>query len=146
MPLIYINAPLNTFDDEQRDSLADELTTIALDSEHLPSTPFVRSTTWIYFNELPASQVYNGGKKGGTKIISLEVNAFEGGLEDRDKKVLIERFTQAIKKYSVHVGNNDYPTPVYIILRDVKDTNWGVFGERITLDALRNPPADAKPV
>ncbi|HDS9666980.1 tautomerase family protein [Klebsiella pneumoniae] len=145
MPLIYVNAPQNTFTDDQRDCLAEELTTIALDSEHLPSTPFVRSTTWIYFNEIPAARVYNGGKSEGTKIIALEVNAFEGGLNDQDKKSLIKRFTDAIKKYSVHSDKGD-ATPVYIILRDVKDTNWGVFGDRITLDDLRNPPVDATPV
>ncbi len=143
MPLIYINLPENTISSGERDALAEEITTIALDSEHLPSTPFVRSTTWIYFKEYPSTHVYNGGKSGKTSIVSLEINAFEGGLNDEDKASLISRVTNAIGKY---INSSSEVIPVYIIIRDVKDNNWGVFGDRITLDDLRNPPSNAQPV
>jgi len=146
MPLIYVNYPEGTIADSERDILAEKLTTIALDCEHLPSTPFVRSTTWIYFNSLPSPYVYNGGKSGGTKIISLEVNAFEGGLNSEDKARLIARFTEVLKVHSCHQDSASEIMPVYIILRDVKESDWGVFGDRITLEALRNPPTMAKPV
>ena len=144
MPLIYVNSPEGTFSDSTRDALAEELTVAALESEGLPTTPFVKSTTWIYFKDHPASHVYHGGKPGGTKIISLEVNAFQGGLDAVAKESLITRFTAAIRKHA-GIAEKDL-APVYIVLRDVSTIDWGVFGDTITLNDLRNPPADAKPV
>jgi phenylpyruvate tautomerase PptA (4-oxalocrotonate tautomerase family) len=93
MPLIYINCPENTFSAAAKDALADELTTIALAAEQLPDTPFVRSTVWIYIHEYPAATVYHGGKLAGTRVISLEVNAFAGGHTNASKQVLIYQFT-----------------------------------------------------
>lgn len=144
MPLIYVNSPASTFSDEARDVLAEELTMAALESEGLPTTPFVKSTTWIYFRDYPVTHVYHGGKPGGTKVISLEVNAFQGGLDAVAKENLISRFTSAIRKHA-GIAEGEL-VPVYIILRDVSTIDWGVFGDTISLDALRNPPADAKPV
>ncbi len=82
MPSIHVHSPAGTFSDAARDALAEELTVIALESEKLPMTPFVKSTAWIYFHELPPGHVYHGGKPGGTKVVSLEVNSFKGGLDE----------------------------------------------------------------
>lgn len=144
MPLIYVNSPQGTFTDSARDLLADELTDIALACEKLPNTPFVKSTTWIYFRDHDRSHVYHGGKSTGTKVISLEVNAFQGGFDVQAKKELFAQFTDAIRRHA-GLPENDL-VPVYIVMRDVPPADWGVFGDTITLDALRNPPLDAKPV
>jgi phenylpyruvate tautomerase PptA (4-oxalocrotonate tautomerase family) len=80
MPLIYVSCPDATFSAAAKDALAEELTSLALAAERLAATPFVRSTVWIYFHEYPAATVYHGGKSAGTKVISLEVNAFQGGM------------------------------------------------------------------
>ncbi|MBO1329337.1 tautomerase family protein [Acetobacter suratthaniensis] len=144
MPLIYINAPVGTFEPAKRDDLADTLTTIALDAESLPNTPFVRSTTWIYFRDYDDGTVYHGGKPSGRKVISIEVNAFQGGLDVMAKKKLISGFTGAIAK-ALGLKQADL-VPVYIVLRDVPTIDWGVFGKTITLDDLRNPAADAAPI
>jgi phenylpyruvate tautomerase PptA (4-oxalocrotonate tautomerase family) len=144
MPKIYIKFPQGTFSQEAKNKLAEELTTIALRIENLPNTPFVRSTVWIYMNQYPESDVFHGGKPGGTKVVSVEVNAFKGGLDTPAKKLLIEEFTQNI---GYHAG---FPTdrlyPVYIVIRDVEETDWGIFGKTITLYDARNPRADAKPI
>jgi phenylpyruvate tautomerase PptA (4-oxalocrotonate tautomerase family) len=36
--------------------------------------------------------------------------------------------------------------PVYVLIRDVPETNWGLFGDPVNLHALKNRPADAKPI
>lgn len=142
MPLIYLNCPVGTFSGAAKNELAEELTAIALKVEGLPDTPFVRSTAWIYINEYPAANVFHGGTSLGTKVISVEVNAFKDGLVSASKKLLIKKFTASIRK---HAGLKHYePAPVYIILRDIQECDWGVFGETITLDDLQNPPADAR--
>ena len=141
MPLIYVNCPENTFSAAAKDALAEELTSIALAVEGLPDTPFVRSTVWIYFREYPAATVYHGGKSAGTKVISLEVNAFQGGHDAASKQELIRRFTQAIGQHT-GIPAADL-VPVYILFRDVPAADWGVFGTTITLSDLHNPPAGA---
>ncbi len=144
MPLIHVHYPAGTLSSAARDALAEDLSNIALDCEKLPASPFIKSTLWIYFNELPAEWVYHGGKPCRAKVISVEVNAFEGGLDESAKPALIERLTQAIRERADIPPEN--VTPVYIILRDVLATNWGVFGDTITLEDLRNPDPTAKPI
>jgi phenylpyruvate tautomerase PptA (4-oxalocrotonate tautomerase family) len=144
MPKIYINYPEGTFPKNAIDSLVDEITSSAPKFEKLPDTPYVRSNIWIYAKEYAADRVYHGGKAGGTKVISFEVNVIEGGLDTEAKKQLIAFLTEAVRK---HAGiPPEERVPVFVLIRDVPDQNWGMFGKPVTLDALRNPPAKAVPV
>jgi phenylpyruvate tautomerase PptA (4-oxalocrotonate tautomerase family) len=143
MPLIYINYPTGTFSASERDSLAEELTRMGLECEGLQPTPFVRSTNWVFFREYPESHVYHGGRAGGRPVIALEVNAFQGGLDPEAKKRLFRRFTDAIRTYARIP--DDALAPVYVVVRDVLESDWGVFGSTITLEELRNPDPQAQP-
>lgn len=138
MPLIYLNCPVNTFTQVAKDKLANELTTISLKLEGLADNAFVRSTVWIYINEYPVKNVYHGGTSSGTKVISLEVNVFEGGLNVEAKENLIQHFTALIRNFIVI--KDEEKAPVYIIIRDIPESSWGVFGNTTTLDELRNSP------
>jgi phenylpyruvate tautomerase PptA (4-oxalocrotonate tautomerase family) len=141
MPLIYVSCPDATFSAAAKDALAEELTSLALAAERLPETPFVRSTVWIYFHDYPAATVYHGGKSAGTKVISLEVNALQGGHDAASKQVLIQQFTEAIRR-QMGIAPGDL-VPVYVLFRDVPASDWGVFGATITLQDLYNPPTGA---
>jgi phenylpyruvate tautomerase PptA (4-oxalocrotonate tautomerase family) len=144
MPKIYINCPEGTFTTKAKELLAEELTSLAIELERLPDTLYVRSTVWIHLNEYPAGNVFHGGKPGGTKVISMEVNAFNGALDTATKGVLIEKFTALIGK---HAGTPDGELiPVYIAIRNVHEDDWGIFGKRIRLQDIYNPPADRKPI
>ena len=144
MPLIYVNCPENTFSAAAKDALAEELTTIALATERLPDTPYGRSKVWIYFHDYPAAAVYHGGQTTGTHVISLEVNALQGGHDTASKLALIQQFTEAIRP---HVGLRPGDrVPVYILLRDVPEADWGAFGATTTPHELHQPLADAVPV
>lgn len=144
MPLIFVDAPAGTFEPAQRDALAEELTTIGLESERLPMEPFDRSTTWIYFRDTPPAQVYHGGKPGGTRVISLEVNCFVGGLDDDAKLSLYRRVTEAVR---VRAGiAADARVPVYIVVREVRPEDWGVFGGTTRIEEVRTPHPDEAPI
>jgi phenylpyruvate tautomerase PptA (4-oxalocrotonate tautomerase family) len=144
MPKVFINYPEGAFSEHALDALAEEITTTGLECEKLPDTPYVRSNIWVYYREYAADRVYHGGKPFGTKVISLEVNVVEGALDDDSRKALIARFTSIVGK---HAGIPPQErVPVYIVVRDVPPQSWGMFGKPITLESLRNPPADAKPV
>ena len=144
MPLIHLHSPIGTFSDAARDALAEELTVIALESENLPMTPFDKSTTWIYFHELPPGHVYHGGQPGGTRVISLEVNAFAGGLGEGAKRSLYGRFTQAIRQRARIAP--DARAPVYIVLREIDPVNWGVFGGTTNIEELRVAHPEESPI
>lgn len=144
MPKIYINYPEGAFPGNTIDSLANEITNHAPEFEKLPDTPYVRSNIWIYAKEYAADRVYHGGKAGGTKVVSFEVNIIEGGLDAEAKKQLIAFLTNAVRKYAGI--SPEERAPVFVLIRDVPAQNWGMFGKTVTLDALRNPPADAIPV
>lgn len=104
----------------------------------------MRSTTWIYVNEYKPRLVYHGGRSAGTRVVSLELNAFEGGLDDTAKATLIAGITKLVRKYA-GIRKADL-VPVYVVFRDLPPSHFGVFGQTVTLDELRNPPADAPPV
>lgn len=144
MPKVFINYPKGAFSDDALDALAEEITTTGLECERLPDTPYVRSNIWVYAREYAADRVYHGGKPRGTKVISLEVNVVEGALDPDSRKELIARFTSLVGK---HAGIPPQErVPVYIVIRDVPPWSWGMFGKPITLESLRNPLPDAKPV
>jgi phenylpyruvate tautomerase PptA (4-oxalocrotonate tautomerase family) len=144
MPLIHVTAPTGTFTDVARDRLADDLTTISLTHEGLPQTPFVRSTVWIYFHEPEPTRVYHGGRPGGTPVITVEINAFRGGLDAPAKQAIIHDVTVTI----VRAAGLPLlaPAPVYVVFRHVDADDWGVFGSTTTLAELRNPDPDAPPL
>ena len=144
MPLIHVRCPAGVLTDAARDALAEDLTAIGLECEGLTPTPFVRSTAWVFFYEAPATHVYHGGQPSGRAIISLETNVFEGGLDAAAKRSLFRRYTEAVRRHAAMP--DDGIAPVYVIVRDVRPEDWGVFGTTIGLDDLRHPHPTASPI
>ncbi|MEU7826416.1 tautomerase family protein [Catellatospora sp. NPDC049133] len=144
MPLIHVYSPVGTFSDAARDALAEELTTTIRELERLPMAPYNKSTTWIYFHDVPPGHVYHGGKPGGTNVIALEINYFEGGLDEAAKRSLYQRYTQSIGK---HAGiPEEARVPAYILLREMDPVNWGVFGATTKIEELRIARPDKDPI
>ena len=144
MPKMFLHYPQGAFTQANLELLAQELTQIGLQCEHLPETAYGRSTAWIYAREYPTDQVFVGGRTGGTKVITAEVNAFEGGLDDAAKVALIEAFTESIGRFAgIPSGER---CPVFVLIKESPASDWGIFGKRVTLENLRHPPADAVPV
>lgn len=142
MPLMFIHAPEGLYPEAVRTDLATALTDLGLACENLPNTPFVRSTTWIYFPPYPGGTIYNGGTPAETPLVSLEVNVLEGGLEALGKERLMAGATALLKKYARHEGE----VPVYVVIRDVSGLNWGFMGAPASLGGLRGAPEDATPL
>lgn len=144
MPLMYVNYPEGTFTQDAIDKLGFQLTDFGEDAEKIPKTPYLFSTTWVYFRPYPKELVFHGGKSEGTNVISLEVNVFEGGLDYAAKKEFYTRATEAIAEA---VGLTDGERrPVYILIRDVPDINWGFYGNIISINDLLVAPDDEEPI
>lgn len=144
MPKVFIHYPAGTFPGNGIDLLAKDITEAAPAFEKLPDTPYAKSSIWIYAHEYPADRVYHGGAPGGTKVITFEINAIEGGLDATSRTNFIAFLTKAAGKYAgIPQGDR---VPVFVSIRDVPAESWGMFGKAVTLEALRNPPADAVPI
>ena len=143
MPLIKIEYPDGAFTPEALDTLAAEISKEGGDLEKLADDPFVRSTTWVYANAYDPSRVYHGGKPGGTKVITVELNALQGGFDHTAKAELIKRVSDAVAKAGKLEG--EY-LPIYVLIHEVPPQNWGFSGKPLTFDALVNPPPGAKPL
>ena len=143
MPLIHIHYPEGTFTPEALDKLARTVSKDGGDLEKLADDPFVRSTTWVYANEYGPSRVYHGGKPGGTKVVTVELSALQGGFDAATKAELIKRVTAAVAKAA---GMEDDILPIYVLLHDVPPQSWGFSGKPLSFEQLQNPPVGAKPL
>ena len=143
MPLIQIHYPQGAFTPQALDTLAQQVSKDGGDLEKLADDPFVRSTTWVYANEYDPARVYHGGKPGGTKVITVELSALQGGFDAGTKAELIRRVTDAVAKAAGLQGDI---LPIYVLLHEVPPQSWGFNGKPLSFEQLQSPPAGAKPL
>jgi phenylpyruvate tautomerase PptA (4-oxalocrotonate tautomerase family) len=142
MPKMFVHAPEGTFDLDARTRVASELTELGLRCEAIPATAFVRSTVWIYFNEYSSGMVFSGGNQTSAKVMSLLVYVLEGGLESQGKQALIAGATEILGR---HAGIEDR-IPAYVVIREVPESDWGIFGVAGSLETLRASSEGALPI
>jgi phenylpyruvate tautomerase PptA (4-oxalocrotonate tautomerase family) len=142
MPIMFISSAEGTFDQSAKDIIAAQLTDLGAECERLARTDFVRSTTFVHFNDLPPGNIYHSGRKATAKIATLLVNVLEGGFDATAKEVFMERATKILGNAS---GQNDR-VPAYVIFRDISNTSLALFGATATLKDLREPDPNAKPI
>lgn len=139
MPKIIVHAPQDALDLAARRAIVGDLASFALDCEKLPKSPFMQSTVWTYFNTYAADEVFMGGSPANLPIVSVQIYTIAGGLEAAAKKQLISGTTGIIGK---HLAKGDRP-PVYIVIHEVDEANWGIFGSNPDLAQMRSAPIDA---
>jgi phenylpyruvate tautomerase PptA (4-oxalocrotonate tautomerase family) len=142
MPKMFIHTPEGTFDLDARVRVASDLTELGLRCEAIPATAFVQSTVWIYFSDYPAGMVFSGGKLASAKVMSLLVYVLEGGLDSQGKQALIVGATEVLGRHAGIEGR----VPAYVAIREVPESNWGIFGAAGSLEALRASPEGAPPI
>ena len=139
MPKIIVHVPAMALDAAARQAIAAELTDFALDCERLPKSAFVKSTVWTYFNAYEGDAVFMGASPATMPVVSIQIFVIEGGLDADAKKRLIPGVTEIIGR---HLGMNER-IPVYIVIQEIAEANWGIFGSNPDLAALRATALDA---
>lgn len=139
MPKIIIHAPAAALDADTRRAIAAELTEFCLDCERLPKSPFMKSTVWTYFNSYPFDAVFMGAELATTQVASVEIFVIAGGLDPAAKKQMITGVTDIIGRY-LNVADR---IPVYIVIHEISEANWGIFGHSPDLAAMRASPLEA---
>ncbi|AOH86272.1 4-oxalocrotonate tautomerase [Sphingomonas panacis] len=139
MPKLIIHAPAGTFDAADRQRVAGALMALGLDCEALPSSPMVCSTVWTYFADYAADAVFMGDKPARLPVVTLQIYVLAGGLDTAGKRKLIEGATAILDR---RPGGTSV-APVYVVIHEVAEENWGIFGEQADLAALRASAPDA---
>ena len=139
MPKMIIHSPAGTFDAVDRQRAAGALMALGLDCEALPHSPMVRSTVWTYFTDYPADAVFMGNEPARLPVVTLQIYVLAGGLVDADKRRLIEGATAILDRRP----DGTAVAPVYVVIQEVAEKNWGIFGKQANLAALRASSSDA---
>ena len=138
MPKMIIHAPKGTFDTDDRRQVAKALTALGLECEALPRSPFVRSTVWTYFAEYAADAVFMGEQPASLSVVTLQIYVLAGGLNTDGKRKLIEGATAILDRRPA--GSS--VAPVYVVIHEVDEVNWGIFGQQADLAVLRTSTLD----
>ncbi len=139
MPKLIIHAPSGIFDAAAREKIAGALTQLGLDCEALPNSPLVRSTVWTYFTEYSPDAVFMGPTSAWLPIVSIQIYVIKGGLDAGGKRRLIEGATAILDCRPAGTT----VAPVYVVIHEVEEENWGIFGQQANLATLRASAADA---
>jgi hypothetical protein len=73
MPKLIMHSPAGTFDEVDRQQIAEALTALGLDCEALPPSPMVCSTVWTYFAEYSSDSVFMGGAAAYLPVVTLQI-------------------------------------------------------------------------
>ena len=139
MPKLIIHSPIGTFDAADRQRIAGALTALGLACEGLPASPMVRSTVWTYFADYGADAVFMGDEPARLLVVTLQIYALAGGLDASGKGRLIEGATAILDRRP----DGAAVAPVYVVIHEVTEQNWGIFGKQADLAALRASAPDA---
>ncbi len=139
MPMIDATFPSGVLDDEQKDVLAEQLTTVLLRAERAPDTEFFRSVTWTYLHELPAADVRAAGRPVAAPTFRVEVTTPEGALSDRRRAELVGEATRVVREVA-GIAEED-ALRVWVLCREIAEGSWGAGGQVVAFQALREAAA-----
>lgn len=139
MPKLIVHSPANTFGPAERQRVASALMELGLECEALPPSPMVRSTVWTYFAEYPADAVFMGDAPAWLPVVTLQIYVLRGGLDQDGKRKLIDGATAILDRRR----DGTSVAPVYVVIHEVAEEDWGIFGHQADLAALRASPLDA---
>jgi phenylpyruvate tautomerase PptA (4-oxalocrotonate tautomerase family) len=144
MPMIELTTTPGALDEESKQKLAGELSTIVLEVEAAPMARFgnvehMQALAWCFVNE---QDVYVGGRSLEKPIYRVVVTIPEGApgvfgpLAQRGREELVERVTTAVLNADGAEHSMVEAHRVWVQLRDVADGQWAGFGEVITIAEL----------
>ena len=133
MPKLIIHSPAGTFDAADRQRVAGALTALGLDCERLPHSPMVRSTVWTYFAAYQPDAVFMGDEPARLPVVTLQIYVLAGGLDAAAKRRLIQGATAILDRRA----DGTTTAPVYVVIHEVAEEDWGIFGKQADLAALR---------
>jgi phenylpyruvate tautomerase PptA (4-oxalocrotonate tautomerase family) len=144
MPMVELTTTPGALDDDAKQGLAAELSTIALELEAAPfadfgGDPHMQALSWCFVNE---QEVFVGGRTHAKPIYRVTVTIPEGApgvfgpLAGRGRRKLVERVTAAVLAAEGSDNNMVEAHRVWVHLRQITNGHWGGFGDVITVREL----------
>ena len=144
MPMVEITTTKGALDDDAKQRLAGELSTIVLELEAAPAADFgeeehVQALAWCFVNE---QDVFVGGQRHQKPIYRVTATVPDGApglfgpLAARGREKLVERVTQAVLDAEGTENTMVESHRVWVHLLAVPDGHWAGCGEVITLADL----------
>lgn len=144
MPMVELTTTKGALDDDNKQRLAGELATIALELEAAPFADFgnaehMQALAWCFVNE---QDVFVGGRRTAKPIYRVTVTIPEGApgvfgpLAKRGREKLVKRVTEAVLAAEGSESNMVEAHRVWVHLRQIADGHWAGFGEVVTLPEL----------
>ncbi len=137
MPMMNLTYPQGTFTDEQRDELAEKLTTALLRAERAPDTEFFRNITWLYAHEMPAGSVLAAGKPVDKPILRLEVTTPEGALSERRRAEMVSAATEILRE-ATDIPAEEALARIWVLMHEIPEGQWGAGGEIVYFQRLKD--------
>jgi len=137
MPKLFVHTTEDTFTGEARARVAAALTDLGIACEHLIDVPRVRAGVWVFFTEHTSDSVFSGGQIAPNSMIALVAYALKGGLDDISKQRFIADATTILREEAGAIGDQ---VPIYVVIREVSEADWGMYGKQVSLAALRASP------
>lgn len=134
--MMNLTYPAGTFTDEQREEVAEKLTTALLRAERAPDTEFFRNITWVYAHEMPKGTVLAAGKPVEEPILLLEVTTPEGALSERRRAELVSAATEILRE-TADIAAEEALTRIWVLMHEVPEGQWGAGGEIIHFERLK---------
>jgi phenylpyruvate tautomerase PptA (4-oxalocrotonate tautomerase family) len=141
MPMIELTTTKGALDDDARQRLAGELSTIALQLEAAPMVDFgdddhMQAAAWCFVNE---QEVFVGGRPHPKPIYRVTVTMPDGApglfgpLAVRGREKLVQRVTQAVLDAEGTENTMVEAHRVWVHLLAIPDGHWFGFGETVTM-------------
>jgi phenylpyruvate tautomerase PptA (4-oxalocrotonate tautomerase family) len=90
---------------------------------------------WVFFTVHAPDAIFSGGQIAPDSMVGLFVYAIEGGLDAESKQRLIAGATAILGE---HAESTRDQMPLYVVIREVPEVNWGMYGKQVSLAALRD--------
>lgn len=136
MPMIDVTMSTGALNERAKDGLAERLTADLIELEGAVDNPYVRSLTWVFFDERDDIRV------SGTRIdrpvyrvvhTVPQGTGLVGPLALRRRQELVTRVTIAILEAEGTPFSMAEARRVWVQVREIPDTHWGAFGEIVTM-------------
>jgi phenylpyruvate tautomerase PptA (4-oxalocrotonate tautomerase family) len=137
MPMMNLTYPEGTLTPEEREDVAEKLTTALLRAERAPDTEFFRSITWVHVHELPAGAVLAAGKPVEKPILRLEVTTPEGALSERRRAEMVGAATEILCEAAA-IPAEEALTRVWVLMHEIPEGQWGAGGEIVYFQRLKD--------
>lgn len=125
MPLIQVNVPEGTLNEDQKDSLIRELTETVLRVEGAPDNRRSRSIAWAFLNEIKKGTWAIGGVSHNSLKYLVHLSVPAGSLNKTRK----EQMAQEVYKTLANTSSDTLkPAEAWVIIHEIPDGNWSAGG------------------